>query len=270
MARPLTRRQARALVNARLAALGHGGDFVSPAALEELRARAGHAAEAFGAALGAVLFLAATEEVPRIEPGLVMQAVPAGETSSPPTAPHRLWMVFAVAFCLACAGAGLVWVMHRPAPRPSVAGPKPPPVAVTSAPPTVTTALPAIYVSPPIPLPPPFDLPTTPPARISLDVPAGDRATLASFTVIAEKLRQAGFSDVTVEKFNSAKIQTGALRNHVVYYFKEDAKLAENVAAALEIADSADHIRNHWSPVLVVGRAGIAAHPPGSIDVFAP
>jgi hypothetical protein len=264
----LSRRSAAALVNAKLAALGHDRDFITEGALDTLHARAGHEAGAFGAALGAVLFLAATEHAPRIESHHVELAVPLPEKALLPAAePRPAWPVVVAGMAGAPAGASLVlWLIQRPPaispplvrPKPAVARPHVQ-VDVVAVPPK------AIPVAPP-----PLALPSGPPSRVSLVVPAGDRETIGRFTGLAARLREAGFGDVQVQSINSARIDTRPLRHHVVYYFREDAATAEKLASALETAEESSHIRNSWVPVLVTAAAGSNAHPPGSIDVFAP
>jgi hypothetical protein len=113
-------------------------------------------------------------------------------------------------------------------------------------------------------------LPMAPPLRVSLVVPAGDRETISRFTTLAGLLRKDGPGDVHVETINSAKTDTRALRHHVVYFFTQDATSAKNVAATLDSAENSSHSQNPWMPVLVTEPAGSSAHPPGSIDIFAP
>ncbi len=262
-----------ALVNARLASLGHDQDFITVDAVDELHARAGHEAGAFGAALGAVLFLAATEHAPRIESRHVELAVPFTEGAEPPAKRPRLaWAVAGASVAGAAAGASLLlWLVQRPSvPAPTPILPKP--AAVVSHPQAVVVAL----APKAIPTPPPLlaPLPSGPPLRVSLVVPAGDRATINRFTSLAARLAQTGFGDVQLASVNAARVETRPLRHHVVYYFRQDGKLAENLAsvlnATLESAESSSHIRNSWVPMLVSAAAGSNSHPPGSIDVFAP
>jgi len=139
-------------------------------------------------------------------------------------------------------------------------------------PPAVVVALSPKAIPPPPP--PPAKLPSGPPLRVSLVVPAGDRETINRFTNLAARLRQTGFGDVQLASVNSARIETRPLRHHVVYYFRQDVSLAENLAsvlnAGLDSAQNSSHIRNPWVPILVWAVAGSNSHPPGSIDVFAP
>jgi hypothetical protein len=269
----LSRRGAVALVNARLASLGHDQDFITVDAVDALHARAGHAADAFGAALGAVLFLAATEHAPRIESRHVELAVPLTEGAvSPAKRPRVAWAVLCASIVGAASGASVVfWLVHRPsAPVPAPILAKP--VAVMSHPQTVVVALAPKTI--PTPPPPPVPLPSDPPLRVSLVVPAGDRETINRFTSLAARLRQTGFGDVQLASVNSARIETRPLRHHVVYYFRQDLSLAENLAshlnAGLDSKENSSHIRNPWAPMLVSAVAGSNSHPPGSIDVFAP
>jgi hypothetical protein len=271
----LSRRSAKALVDAKLASLGHDTSFLTPAALDTLRARAGHEAAAFGAALGAVLFLAATEDAPRIESRHVEEAVPIAEAPLPPaSAGWRAWQIVAAG---AVAGALLVfWVTQRPA-RVAGSAPESAPI-VKAAPPAQAMAAPAppspikpAPPAPPKPTPPPeVALPSAPPHRVSLVIPAGDRETSNRFTDIANRLRQAKLGDVRLESINSAKTDTRTMRHHVVYFFSQDKEFAKNVADALDSAEDASHIRRAWVPILVPAAVGAALHPPGSIDVFAP
>ncbi len=263
----LSRRNAVSLVNARLESLGHAQDFITVDAIDALHARAGHEAGAFGAALGAVLFLAATEHAPRIESAHVERAVPAQEM--PPAArPRRVWPMILAGMAGAAMGAALAVLLIQ---RPRVVAasrPAPTPPAMVSPAPAVVVALQPKTV--PRPAPPPVALPQGPPLRLSLVVPAGDRETASRFTALAVKLRQYGFGDVQLQSINSARKETRPFRHHVVYFFKQDAPFAKNVAGALDSAEESYHIANAWAPILVPEAAGSTSHPPGSIDVFAP
>jgi len=265
----LSRRSAVALVNARLASLGHDHDFITVDALDALHARAGHEAHAFGAALGAVLFLAATEHAPRIESRHVELAVPFQAADAPRVArPRRAWPLFAAVAAGAAVGAALVlWLTHRPdfiaPPLPPLPLPQKQSAAVVHPPASV-------LAGPPKAPPEPVKLPSGPPLRVSLVVPAGDRETARRFTALAAQLRGAGFADVQLQNINAAKNETRPLRHHVVYFFGQDAPLAKNVAGALDSAEDPSHIADPWALILVPEAAGSASQPPGSIDVFGP
>jgi hypothetical protein len=264
MATVLSRSGAKALVQARLAALGHAPDFMTHEALEALRARAGHEEGMLGAALSAVLFVVATEDAPRIESRHVEQAVPEGEAPRP-AAPGGWRGVQIASAGLGGAAAGALlalWVVHRPA---HVMGP-----VVVVEPPVVVALAPKRLAPVVVPESPLVDLPVAPPLRVTLLVPAGDTESARRFVAVAARLRDAGIGGVQVESFNDAKKDVRALRNHVVYYFRQDALLAENLVNALDSAEDSSHIRNSWVPILVPAVAGSTSHPPGSIDVFAP
>ena len=160
MAGVLSRRKTRALVSARLAALGHGEDFVTPDALDALHARAGHQSESFTAALGAVLFLAATEDAPRVESRHVEQAVPLHDGPHLVAQPGwQAWRIVAAGMCGAAAGALIVlWLVQRHPAVPVRVPTAQPKVQSASTPPMVL-ALPARRLAPP---PPAVALPVAP------------------------------------------------------------------------------------------------------------
>jgi len=190
------------------------------------------------------------------------------EGTTPPTAPPRRIRP------LIAAGAALgallaIWLIQRrpaaapaaPASKPATArAPMPPPVVVPLPPKTLATFATRPQVA----------LPSAPPLRVSLVVPAGDRGTRSRFDGLAARLRQAGFTDVHLESIDTARRDTRALRHHVVYFFGQDAPLAKNVAGALDSAEDPSHIADPWALILVPEAAGSASQPPGSIDVFGP
>ena len=201
MAGLLSRRKTKALVSARLASLGHNEDFITQDALDALRARAGHETGSFAAALGAVLFLAATEDAPRIESRHVEQAVPhhkASVTAAPRGWPA--WQIVAACAFGAAAGAVLVmWTMHRQ----GVVPPTVPAPTPKHQPPPIVVSLPERRLAAPAP---PAALPVAPPLRVSLLAPAGDHETVTHAADLVARLRDAGIGDVQIESFNSRKI----------------------------------------------------------------
>jgi len=78
------------VIAGRLAELGHGRDFLEPGAVDELLVRSRHVAGGVQAALAATLFLASTEDAPRIERAHVERAVPDDWLAGPEAGRSRI------------------------------------------------------------------------------------------------------------------------------------------------------------------------------------
>ncbi len=290
----LARRRAKAVVALRLADLDHEGDYITAGAFEELYARSHESEAALRAALNATLFLASTEDAPRIEALHVRQAVPAAEpvrlkTSETAWGPATRLVGWLGACCAAFA---LILLAGRWLPLFEVQAPAPV-VAVGTAPAKVMPKQAAARAAAPLPdvavrtlpLPPEADdhvavantslepslLPEAPPLQVTLVFPAYDRLERSEIGRIATFLQRSGASEVRLERIDASRRAGRPIaRNRVFYFFRQDLGLARHVAALLDTAGANDATRTPWSPHLVLAPPGVASHPPGSVEAYIP
>ncbi len=197
-ASPLGRDAARAVIAARLRSLGHPPDLLDSQAIAALLEHAGGSALKLRAALAGTLFLASTEDAPRIGRVLVQRALQESEgpLAAPIATPRtgRRWLLAAPVL----AGAGalaltLVLLLHRPTPRPALpVRPNPPAVSVPPDPPVMALPPRIAAVTPPAqtkvatPLPPAPEIAASPLPAASIPAsPPPAASTPASSSPVA-------------------------------------------------------------------------------------
>jgi hypothetical protein len=272
---------AEALIARRLRALGHAPDYLSPQAIAALLAHAAGSPEPLRVALAAVLFLAATEDAPRVDAALVARALntnrvePAGPA---PVGSGRAHWLLPAAFGVGVTGLMLALAILATRPPPEAApvatiaviaqaplrlpprevSPRlrPPPPTMVPAPPALAPLPPAITIRE---LPVPQAVPATP--SVLLLFPAHSPRALARLRTVARALQRAGITDIRAQP-----IATEITRQAVSFFHPDDSTLAQLVATTIASAHWPHLEHDALAPSLVVQ----PARPAGEIEVALP
>jgi hypothetical protein len=285
-----------ACVAARLKTLGHPADMLTPGALEALVGHADGSLSRLRAALTSAIFLAATEDSPRIErhhvERAVAQAGPDAALAAPdrlsggPAGPRRRGGFFALGWGGAAAAiiAAIVFG-HGPGtgrsaqapPAPAIAKIVPPAAPLPAAP---ANPAPVLAASPqadaPAPAPPPLAAPKPPvPARpvssgptvIVLRYRSGDRWARDKLKAASMRLRQAGYTRIYALAWHGPDPASP-----VTYFYNQDREAAQavnRVVARARLLGGPAWWRDA-GPALAPGPAGLDRHRPGTIETLLP
>jgi hypothetical protein len=302
---PISRGAAALAIAARLAALHHPPDLLDPSAVAALIEHAGGSTRRLRAALASTLFLASSEDAPRIGAALVARALhdgPAPRGGARPAVTRPAWVRF---WPLGLAGGAVLLALLAWPPRHSaVPSPTPPPtpaqMAPTPVPAHVAAARPAAVAAPapalaapqsqPAPLPPqpapivarpappaplptqfvaapalPRILPLGPPSTVLLMLPGGDAATMRRAAGLAQRLRDAGIAAVETRPGHPA----GALPP-VSYFHAGDLGVARKASAVLTNEGWPNLSRDLLTPRLLPPPHGKASRRRGLVEIQLP
>jgi len=247
------------LIASRLAALGHPPDYLARDAMDALVRGAAGSEQRLRAGLAGALFLAATEDAPRVDRLHVQRALedapPAPELALPASRRLRVSPWAALPLFLAAA---LLFRLARHHERPAQ------PVAVEHrAAPAAPAAIPPIAQHPVVDAAPPAAvmLEESPPI-VSIVIGPHTRQTAPELQALAAILRQAGLPTAILH----AALPAGPADPAVSYFYAEDRRLADRVARILDARPYPQLPAP--GPRLVGGQAGTV--PPGSVEIRLP